>query len=327
MNEPENDLGSNTQLSPAAPITPTGWAPQAAPAPSAPAAPVMAPLPNEVPTTPFESSIPDLTGPTGPSPLGGGASSGMEPAAPKNNTGLIIVLVVLILIGVLILAVWKGWLNFGDLLSQKTPTPSATPTESFIPISVVTKNDAARKADLANIKTALLKYYNDKQSYPISPVLAKASDPNGVLKDLVTNGYITQLPIDPLSPNSYYGYKSGGKSFTLSAALEDRTDPAGIPMGDLYLYQITDTSVEPPLVGPDAVSNTSATQGGIPLIQSGNSSATVSSSPTRSAVPSMQATINSSSSSSSSTSTDGSDSTSTDADAGAFSSSSSSITP
>lgn len=250
MNQPTNDLGGVNSMN-QLPATPGGLPPLT------PAIAASTPIPTTA-STPFESSVPDLTGPTGPTPTNEGMGSNMEPMAPKSNAGLFIILIVLVLIGGVVLAVWKGWLNFGNLLGSKTPTPAPSITTPFSPVSVFNKNDSARKADLANLKTALLTYYNDKQSYPVSPVLAKASDPNGILKVLVPT-YIVQLPIDPLSPNSYYGYKSDGKSFTLSASLEDQADPSGVPVGNLYLYQVTNTSIETPIVGPDATSSGATT--------------------------------------------------------------------
>jgi hypothetical protein len=148
-----------------------------------------------------------------------------------------------------------GWLNFGKLFGSKPkPTPSVT-----TPIVVVNKNDATRKTDLINLKTALKKYYNAKQSYPTSITLSKTSDPDSPLKVLVPD-FIASLPIDPLSPNNYYGYKSeDGKTFEITAVLEDKSDQAGIVVGTLFLYKVTDSSSDTPSTSNPSADSTMET--------------------------------------------------------------------
>lgn len=229
MNDP---LAGNQMPTPNQPVQPTGWAPQ--PQTSAPVA-----------SSPFEAQpIPNITGPAS-APLD--EMSGpvmMEPAKPKSSLWLFIILGVLIVIALVFLAAWLGWLNFGNIFGAKsTPVVSVSPT--LTPTVVVNKNDANRKTDLINLKTALQKYYDAKQSYPISTTTSKTSDSNSPLSVLVPD-YIASLPLDPLSPNDYYGYKSDGKTFELTAVLEDKTDSSGIMAGNFFLYKVTNASPETP---------------------------------------------------------------------------------
>lgn len=238
-------------MQPQAPA-PGAWTPQQ-PAPQVPAQPSAAPA-----SSPFESPV----APTAPSGMPGspGAPIGsdpvmMEPAAPKSNTGLFIILGILLIVGGVVAASMFGWFKFGDLIGGGNPEPSPSASPSPSPTVVLNRNDQQRKADLANIKTNLQKYYNDKQSYPVAATMEKTSDPNSVLAAALVPTYMTALPVDPLSPNSYYGYKSDGKSFELTAALEDRTDPSGVATGSVYIYKVTDISFETPSTNNASGSN------------------------------------------------------------------------
>jgi len=233
MNDPfgNNPTQNPGQMPSSQPVSPSGWAPQSS-----------APAPAPMASSPFESSqIPNITGPD--SSQGNGPVM-MEPAGPKNNTWLYIILAVLVVGGIIFLASMMGWLDLKKFLGMGSNNTQVEPTPT--PTIVVNKNDATRKTDLANLKTALNTYFSNKQAYPISVSLSKTSDPDSPLKVLVPE-YIASLPIDPLSPNSFYGYRSGdGKSFELTAVLEDQTDTAGIMEGNIFLYKVTNASAETP---------------------------------------------------------------------------------
>ena len=248
------------------PAQPSGWTPQQTPPP--------APMPAAGNT--YETpAMPDITGPMEPIP---GPDEMYEPEGPKSNGWLFIILGILVVIGGIILASWMGWLDFAKLFnfSSKTATTDTTLTETptETPTTpVVNANDAQRKTDLANLKTALAQYFNDHQAYPTAATIQKTSDANTALKALVPT-YIVQLPVDPLSPNNYYGYQSDGKSFQLSAVLEDTTDTSGIQVGNYFLYKVTDTSVETPVAAPAATIDNSQTPSEVaPTDESGSVSA------------------------------------------------------
>lgn len=178
--------------------------------------------------------------------LGGFEPTGMEPmSSHKSSWGLIIALVVILFLGVMVFASWQGWINLGSIqkLWKKSATTTTTPVAT--PTDQTNLNDKTRKSDLADLKAALKKYYQANQTYPIATTSQKTSDATSALSVLIPTD-IAKLPIDPLSPTYYYGYKSDGKTFELTAVLEDKTTAGGTQVGTLYLYKVTDTSVETP---------------------------------------------------------------------------------
>lgn len=220
---------------------PGGWAPATEPAPAPTPPPPPPPASNPFETTP--PPVPPVSGPMQPM----GDQGTMEPGSRKSSWPLIIILLVLIIVGGLFLAFWMNWISLGGIKELwgggKTETPAVEPTtEPTTPTANI--NDAKRKEDLANLKTALKKYYTATQSYPVAATMEKTTDP-AALKVLVPD-YLAALPLDPLSSTYYYGYKSDGTTFELTAVLEDKTDPSGITAGDIFLYRITDTTVETP---------------------------------------------------------------------------------
>lgn len=205
-------------------------------------------------------------------PMGGQTQGEQKPApvspVPPNNTPLpepkkpvfsylvIIFLLIFLFVGAFFFARWKGWILKNSSPSP-TPTvspkispaissvlPIASPTASSSSETTVNVNDETRKKDLANIKDALKKYYAVKAEYPASTSQIKTSDQTNVLAQAVVPTYLQILPDDPLAPKSYYGYKSDGQTFELTAALEDKSDSSGTLMGTLNIYKITDSSTE-----------------------------------------------------------------------------------
>jgi len=177
--------------------------------------------------------------------------AGNEPASGgKKLLVLIIVLVIILVLGGLFFASWEGWISLGGIEKYWKP---ATTTNTNVNknsgtegnTSTVNANDQQRKTDLSNIKTALTAYYQANQSYPVAATVEKTSDSKNALTSLVPT-YLASLPVDPLSPTKYYGYQSDGKTYTLTAVLEDTTDPLGIQVGSYYIYKVTNTSVETP---------------------------------------------------------------------------------
>lgn len=103
------------------------------------------------------------------------------------------------------------------------------------------KRDDKRKIDLAILQNALEKYYKDFSKYPVSEIVTKTYDKDNVLKkNLVDNGYLDNLPLDPTNPTYYYGYKtdSEGKSYELTAVLENPDDNQGQDIGKFLIYKV-----------------------------------------------------------------------------------------
>lgn len=194
----------------------------------------------------------------------GSAPGGAPIAKPSKMSYIfIIILVVILIIGILMFGVWKGWFSLGGFGGAKTsPSPSSTsspvispmissaisptgsPSAVTSPSTVSNVNDVTRKNDLASLKNALKKYYAEKTSYPVANTSIKTSDKTSVLYQALAPAYLESLPDDPMTPQNYYGYKSDGINFELTAVLEDKSDPAGAQVGSYYIYKVTDSSAE-----------------------------------------------------------------------------------
>lgn len=244
---------------PATPVSPQGGSPanpfatpnpkpvEPQPEPAQPVPIVSKTGPNVPP--PGNQNAPDMYQPVGNDPSGGG----------KKLLVLIIILVIILVLGGLFFASWQGWISLGGIEKYWKGTPATnTNVNANTNTSTVNANDKQRKTDLANIKTALTAYFQANQSYPVATVEEKTSDPNSTLNVLIPT-YLASLPVDPLSPAKYYGYQSDGKTYTLTAVLEDVTDPLGIQVGNFYIYKVTNTSVETPqATNSNANSNTNS---------------------------------------------------------------------
>jgi type II secretion system protein G len=101
--------------------------------------------------------------------------------------------------------------------------------------------DAARKADIKNVDTALRVYYNDKGEYPDDDSSFRimgcgASGTSvcqwGSIWQAGTTVYMNKMPKDSLSPTRNYRYTFVDEdNFTLQACLENATDQNGIASG------------------------------------------------------------------------------------------------
>jgi general secretion pathway protein G len=91
--------------------------------------------------------------------------------------------------------------------------------------------DSKRKADLELLRSGIEIYRSDCSKYPsadpaLSPSSALAVSGTALIGDnsstacATTNVYISQIPLDPISPVSDYLYWSDGVSYELCASLE-----------------------------------------------------------------------------------------------------------
>ena len=79
--------------------------------------------------------------------------------------------------------------------------------------------DSRRKADLELIRSGVEIYRADCDSYPLvltSPLIGDGTPATC----LATNTYISQVPLDPISPSADYSYLSDGTTYELCASLE-----------------------------------------------------------------------------------------------------------
>lgn len=79
--------------------------------------------------------------------------------------------------------------------------------------------DAKRKADLELLRSGLEIYKSDCNKYPAALTSPLVGD-DSTTSCATTNTYISQIPIDPISPNSDYAFSSTDITYELCAALE-----------------------------------------------------------------------------------------------------------
>ena len=226
--------------------------PEPAPAPSAPTPPPSSPTPEPAPAPaaeppkteplafPSQSQTDDLDLDT---PKQAGNMPGpMPPHSSLGSWFLVIILTILLGLAMLVFLSWKGYVSIGILDNFWGTSSTPTPVESATSTPTAQSNDSIRKQNLASIAQALQKYYADNTAYPVSAVVIKTSDSQSVLAQALVPAYISSLPDDPLAPSFYYGYKSSGTTFELSAVLEDKTDVSGSLSGNLNIYKVTNTT-------------------------------------------------------------------------------------
>ena len=158
----------------------------------------------------------------------------------------------------------EAWIGIKSKLIKKVAldiSPSASSTASLIKVDLqfsdydvlntITKidsdqtisssekytGDVKRKDDVTKILAALSKYKVDSGSYPIADSLLKLNTSGNIIETALVPKYLASLPKDPKDADGwYYAYKSDGKTCSLSAKLEDATDPDGQMAGTTFLY-------------------------------------------------------------------------------------------
>ncbi|MDF1498353.1 MAG: hypothetical protein P1P85_03300 [Patescibacteria group bacterium] len=81
--------------------------------------------------------------------------------------------------------------------------------------------DEKRKESLDEIKNALETYQSEKNTYPISNEFVKLNDENSFVHNKIIEYVDKENLKDPKDPEFYYGYKSDGNYFELTAKLEN----------------------------------------------------------------------------------------------------------
>ncbi|GEM_PF-5356861 len=112
--------------------------------------------------------------------------------------------------------------------------------------SIIKTPDQVRKADLATIAEALTRYAKERGSYPLALTVERTDQTSSVVAQALVPSYLAVMPKD-VNTAHYYGYTSDGKTYELSAVLEDSADPEGVKAGAVTLYT---------LKGPKSVDNT-----------------------------------------------------------------------
>ncbi|MBU3925066.1 hypothetical protein KJ854_03965, partial [Patescibacteria group bacterium] len=166
----------------------------------------------------------------------------------KNWIALVIVLV-------FIIGGYFVWQNYqkSKLASQVVPysesSEKAGEKAAVSAIKSLAENrDMKRKIDLVNLLLALQNYKKDKNIYPSTNGLTeKTDDKNSTINSLVPK-YIKNIPIDAQSPTFYYGYSSDGKSFAITARLENEKNIDCNMSGKICLYKLTEKNNEEELL-------------------------------------------------------------------------------
>ncbi len=100
------------------------------------------------------------------------------------------------------------------------------------------ERDRKRKSDLTRIAEALDLSVRAGETVPLAPTAVRLDGTNDASSLLAT--YFEQVPRDPLPDQYYYGYRSDdGITYSLTAVLEDPTDPEGTTLGSYHLYTVT----------------------------------------------------------------------------------------
>ncbi|OQB06552.1 MAG: Bacterial type II secretion system protein G [bacterium ADurb.Bin212] len=120
----------------------------------------------------------------------------------------------------------------GEVSNQ--PSPAVTETQDGR-----TSTDARRHQDLLSIKNALDNYKSRYGQYPKSNSFININSASNILKQSLVPSYLDSIPSDPNSNAGWwYGYKSDGRSFTLSARFENINDREVTKVGGVYLHYV-----------------------------------------------------------------------------------------
>ncbi|MBU4338650.1 hypothetical protein KKB43_05340 [Patescibacteria group bacterium] len=99
--------------------------------------------------------------------------------------------------------------------------------------------DDRRIINLDFYSQALEDYLKNNEKYPIAEETEKISDENSNIFQILKNGgYIAESYKDPSGGDKYYGYKSDGVSYELSAVLEDNKDSRCNIEGNYCVYRL-----------------------------------------------------------------------------------------
>jgi len=152
-------------------------------------------------------------------------------------TRVLIVILIIAVIGTGAYVAWKNYSKQNDKIEVSNNKQSVVDEEAV----KRTNRDNRRIADLNIIGRALVDYARDNNNqYPKTNGTEKISNENSLsFKTLKDGGYLGQLYQDPIPDKYYYGYKSDGLRFDLTAVLEDKSDSRCSIKGNFCIYKFT----------------------------------------------------------------------------------------
>jgi hypothetical protein len=125
------------------------------------------------------------------------------------------------------------------IFSEWASTEFEISIEDFLETKQLIARDIKRKSDLSQIMLALDMCNSDFDKYPVSKGLEKIQDESCVLRENLKS-MIFEMPPDPLNPEFYYGYKSDGITYELTARLENLEDGSCVTQNEVCLYKCKD---------------------------------------------------------------------------------------
>jgi len=174
-------------------------------------------------------------------------TSMQKPPAPAKSYRVLSVVAIVVIVALAGYSIYS--IFFAKPKTTVTPATEGTAVSSPTSFSTQTATsqfagDEQRKADLLQIQQALISYAaGNGNKYPIAVELVNLNSPGNLLeKELVPN-YLSRLPADSDS-SKFYAYKSpDGKSFTLTAVLDNISDPSASVQGEKAIYTVTPETV------------------------------------------------------------------------------------
>lgn len=133
---------------------------------------------------------------------------------------------------------------FGSYFQNKTgekdnPSEKARNDET---LSEIKKRDEQRISDLDSISLMLWRYKEKNGSYPASDLVVKLNENNGTVSEIRSANDGKDIPTDPVE-KYYYGYKSDGETYELSAVLENKNDKRCEVEGNFCIYRFKQVKV------------------------------------------------------------------------------------
>lgn len=176
-------------------------------------------------------------------------TSMQKPPAPAKSYRVLSIVAIVVIVALAGYSIYS--IFFAKPKTVETPVGESVAISSPIANDSISQTavaqfalDEQRKTDLMQIQQALISYAASNGSmYPMSSELVNLNSPGNLLeKELVPN-YLSRLPADP-DTVKFYAYKSSdGKTFALTAVLENVSDSSAQVQGDKAIYTVTPETV------------------------------------------------------------------------------------
>jgi len=109
-------------------------------------------------------------------------------------------------------------------------------------LSEIEKRDEQRVSDLDSISLMLWHCKEQRGNYPISNLVINLNKNDNIISEIKSVNAGEEIPKDP-SEKYFYGYKSDGETYELSAVLENRSDARCETEGNFCFYRFKQVKV------------------------------------------------------------------------------------